>query len=126
MNVLQTKAAVRARDGFRCTGCGMTNDEHKARYKGKSLHVHRSSPGSEYTVDGCVSLCYVCHGPKPRSKVGGALEPFQFRPWNAGLVAALDAASKDENGPYYRRPRNTIINLMVEEELRALGKLPPG
>lgn len=29
---LTIKAAVRERDGFRCTQCGMTNKEHQGQY----------------------------------------------------------------------------------------------
>ena len=65
-DIQAVKSAVRARDGFCCTQCGMSNEEHKAHY-GKSLHVHRLIPGSPYSVTpSCVTLCQVCHGPKPR------------------------------------------------------------
>lgn len=47
----------------------MTHTQHLARY-GKKLDVHRVVPGSPYTVDGCVTLCRECHGPKPKSKRG--------------------------------------------------------
>ena len=64
--VLIVKAEVRHRDGHKCTECGMTQEEHLSRYK-KSLEVHRLKPRSVYQVDGCVTLCKACHGPKPRS-----------------------------------------------------------
>ncbi len=60
------KAAVRKRDGNRCTECGITAAEH-IRLAGKTLEVHRLVPGSPYTVDGAVTLCRSCHGPKPKS-----------------------------------------------------------
>jgi cytochrome c553 len=60
------KAAARARDGYRCTKCGMTDTEHKARH-GATLDVHRVVPGSAYTLAGVVTLCRPCHGPEPRS-----------------------------------------------------------
>lgn len=60
------KAAVRDRDGYACVECGMTNEEHVATF-GSILQVHRLVPGSHYTLDGCVTLCIPCHGPKPRS-----------------------------------------------------------
>ncbi|TXH55096.1 MAG: HNH endonuclease [Desulfurellales bacterium] len=65
MTETQIKEAVRTRDGLRCRDCGMTNDEHLVKY-GKALHVHRLIPGSMYEEDHCVTLCYACHGPKPK------------------------------------------------------------
>lgn len=60
------KAAVRARDGYKCRDCGMTNEEHIAKYKRK-LNVHRLLPGSTYRVGLCVTLCQDCHKKKPKS-----------------------------------------------------------
>lgn len=67
MNVLEIKAAVRARDGHCCTECGMSVADHLDAY-GKDLDVHRTTPGSEYSLEPgvCVTLCRRCHGPKPR------------------------------------------------------------
>ena len=59
------KAAVRERDGNACVGCGMTAEQHRARY-GKRLLVHRKVPGSLYTLAGCETRCVECHGPLPR------------------------------------------------------------
>ena len=70
MTDIDIKAAVRDRDGYRCTKCGMTAAEHRERYRGRTLDVHRLSPGSEYTVEGCVTLCRKCHGPEPKQKSG--------------------------------------------------------
>jgi hypothetical protein len=70
MNVAAIKADVRRRDGHCCTQCGMTNAEHRLRYRGRSLDVHRVIPGSLYTVEGCVTLCRRCHGPQPRRRRG--------------------------------------------------------
>jgi 5-methylcytosine-specific restriction endonuclease McrA len=65
------KEKVRQRDGYRCTRCGMTNEEHQRLYRnqhgGKSLEVHRLVPGSKYTLEGCVTLCYACHQAFPKS-----------------------------------------------------------
>src|SRR5947209_7791211 len=69
MTESEVKALVRQRDGYRCTECGITNDDH-LRTHGCSLHVHRLNPGTAYTINGCVSLCYSCHGPKPRKPRG--------------------------------------------------------
>lgn len=63
----EIKAAVRARDGMRCRECGRTNEE-ELRELGWSLDVHRIVPGSPYTLEGCITLCRRCHGPKPRRK----------------------------------------------------------
>jgi hypothetical protein len=64
MNEATVKALVRHRDG-RCVECGMTNEEHVAKF-GRQLDVHRIVPGSKYTLEGCVTLCRPCHGPQPR------------------------------------------------------------
>jgi hypothetical protein len=58
---LEIKRRVRERDGNCCTKCGLTSDKHIAKY-GKGLEVHRVIPGSEYTLEGCVTLCKSCHG----------------------------------------------------------------
>lgn len=73
MTVLEIKAAVRARDGLKCIECGMTAEQHIERY-GVTLDVHRLVPGSKYAIDGCVTLCKKCHGPKEKipSVVGGS------------------------------------------------------
>lgn len=65
----EVKEAVRERDGYRCTKCGMSEDDHVAE-TGRRMDVHRTSPGSVYTVAGCVLLCRVCHGPEPKRPTG--------------------------------------------------------
>lgn len=65
----QIKDAVRERDGQRCVDCGMTADEHISLY-GKTLDVHRKVPGSEYSVDGCETVCKRCHGPREKLPAG--------------------------------------------------------
>lgn len=67
--IARVKDAVRERDGHRCVECGMTHKQHVARY-GKTLDVHREVPGSIYTIEGCVTLCRRCHGPKPKQARG--------------------------------------------------------
>lgn len=69
MTEIELKAAIRKRDNNSCTLCGMNSAEHFARY-GRDLEVHRLIPGSEYTFDGCVTVCRKCHGPLPRSPRG--------------------------------------------------------
>lgn len=65
MTDLEVKRRVRDRDGHACTKCGMSATGHRVKY-GCDLDVHRTVPGSEYTVDGCVTLCRGCHGPEPK------------------------------------------------------------
>src|SRR5262245_39658434 len=66
MKVFEIKAAVRERDGYKCRQCGCSQEKHMQRY-GRILEVHRLAPGAPYSVDGCVTLCKPCHGPKRRS-----------------------------------------------------------
>lgn len=55
MTEQEIKAAVRKRDGFLCVDCGITQGQHIEHF-GRGLDVHRLSPGSEYSIDGCVAL----------------------------------------------------------------------
>jgi hypothetical protein len=72
--ILAIKAAVRLRDGHRCTKCGMTTAEHLERY-GKILDVHRTTPGAIYAAGDCVTLCRACHAWEPKSRRGHRAEP---------------------------------------------------
>lgn len=69
-NEIKVKSLVRQRDNERCRDCGITSDEHIEAH-GKKLHVHRIIPGTVYREDLCVTLCYACHGKKPK-KTGEA------------------------------------------------------
>lgn len=79
MGVRSIKATVRKRDGHVCTKCGLTNDEHRLKY-GRVLDVHRISPGSAYSVDGCLTLCQDCHRREPGTgdvpRGNGAMEDY--------------------------------------------------
>jgi hypothetical protein len=78
----RVKRAVRQRDGYRCTRCGMTDAQHRMRY-GRGLHVHRNSPGEAYDVALCLTLCWECHGlAHGRVARAGYIVPF-------GLARAL-------------------------------------
>ena len=58
------KALVRHRDGYVCTDCGKTLEE-QLKTRNRNLEVHRVNPGSDYTIAGCVTLCFDCHLTKP-------------------------------------------------------------
>ena len=100
MTILEIKALVRFRDGMRCTECGLSNEGSLERF-GRSLDVHRLTPGNPYTVEGCVTLCRACHMPKPKSKWrrpipdGKNLRFLSTRPWadRVRYAAALKAIS---------------------------------
>lgn len=69
MTEQKVKDAVRARDGYRCVECGMTQRQHLAE-RGRQLEVHRLVPGAPYSVEGTVTLCKPCHAKKkPRSGI---------------------------------------------------------
>jgi hypothetical protein len=86
LSAVEIKAIVRHRDGYRCTECGMTAEQHKGRY-GKNLDVHRVEPGSPYTVHGCQTLCRSCHSPKPRSPL--SKKPYKSVKLSRGFVFQL-------------------------------------
>lgn len=95
MTELEVKSAVRARDGYRCMDCGLSEDDH-VEQTGRALDVHRLIPGSIYRPDICVTLCRSCHGKKPRTvaelwfnNVPESSGVF-FVPWNAAFGPERD------------------------------------
>lgn len=86
MSKREVQEAVRTRDNFACIHCAMGNEEHVNRY-GCQLHVHRTTPGSFYTVDSCVTICVVCHKNEPKRTPGsvdlelteGVTKPTNYR-----------------------------------------------
>jgi 5-methylcytosine-specific restriction endonuclease McrA len=113
------KERVRERDGHRCTDCGMTNEEHKARYKGKSLDVHRKQPGSAYTADGCLTLCRGCHNTRPKSKPGENPRSRSFVRIRPDIFAAMKALATAG-----KRPLSWEVRLALVAWLRSKGRWP--
>jgi hypothetical protein len=86
------KAAVRNRDSHKCVDCGRERKADEAQFQ-----VHRKVPGSEYTMDGCVTLCPECHGPKPKRPAGSFVPKFPsyaFRCSDALRLAAGQRADE--------------------------------
>jgi hypothetical protein len=68
---VEIKALVRHRDGYRCQSCGLAARQSVKKY-GRTLEVHRRSPGARYSLKGCVTLCKSCHA----EAHGDLIEPF--------------------------------------------------
>jgi hypothetical protein len=125
MCVVKTKAAVRARDGYRCAKCGMTNEEHRDKY-GRQLDVHRLDPGSIYYPDGCVALCRACHSGEHKS-----LRDTPPRAGQKALGVYIDEKLADALAAYIRdtRPKpskTSVIELALEKLLTDAGYWPLG
>jgi hypothetical protein len=121
VSVTEIKTTVRLRDRFRCRECGMTNDEHVAKY-GRTLDVHRLSPGSKYTVDGCVTLCRKCHAKHPKSDHATDGHSGHLLP--ARVPDCLwDALKKIANAE--RRSVAQMTLILLEEALTRRGMWPP-
>lgn len=123
MNVLALKHAVRERDGFRCTSCGLTNDEHVARY-GKQLHVHRRVPRSRYSIPGCFTVCNLCHGSLPKAEAG-TLDPYRsglsLHVYLKPVLRRTIEAAAEKN----RRSLTSEVEIALERYLQAEGLWPP-
>lgn len=117
MNVLQIKAAVRERDGYKCTECGMTNFEHILS-SGKSLEVHRLNPGSKYAVEDCITLCKACHATKPKSPVRSG--PIAILRVPISLARILEELAEENPGSNFTQEGL----LAIREYLRSIGKMP--
>lgn len=122
MNVAQIKEAVRKRDGYRCTECGMTREQHQKRY-GCTLEVHRIVPGSAYTMEGAVTLCCSCHGPKPKRPRGTLSKRGEL-----ALVIDVEPALKVALDGWVAANRRTLkaqLTMLFEQALTAQGLWPP-
>jgi hypothetical protein len=114
---------------MRCTECGLTDRQHRMRF-GRTLDVHRVTPGVPYTVDGCITLCRPCHSGKPKLPYG-TRPPFRRRSGevfplgtkiNTDLAAALGAFMRTS------RPKVSIraaVETALEDFLRARDLWPP-
>lgn len=55
------KTRIKTRDGYRCQLCGMTHDEHIAKFR-TSLHVHHIDYNKlNLSEDNLTTLCLVCN-----------------------------------------------------------------
>ena len=121
MSITKVKAAVRERDGFRCTKCGVSNEDHLATH-GKSLHVHRLTPGSVYTLEGCVTLCIPCHVLEPKRKSGTRDLAYNFCP--VRIRPRLAAASR-ERVVHLAQSFAQYVNDALRMRLESEGRWPP-
>src|SRR5262249_32933680 len=111
-------------DYMRCYFCEMPEDEHRARY-GRSLHVHRLLPGSEYTVEGCLTVCSGCHGFQPRRAVGsidlahpaGRRTDDRHAPWFTVRLPEWCRGRLRRRQKETRLPVTTLVRRAVEEML---------
>lgn len=59
----KTRRLVLERDSYKCTVCGMTNDEHKQLF-GKGLEVNHKIPlleSHDYSLENLITLCHKHH-----------------------------------------------------------------
>lgn len=117
----KVKRAVRKRDRYRCTECGMTSQEHLELYD-RLLEVHRINPGSVYTVKGCVTLCRDCHYLKPKSARGSAA--FVVR-YGANLTVWIDPDLKKQLVELVRthKPKTTLTGIVEVALARYFAEL---
>ena len=63
------KSQILKRDGYKCQSCGMTNAQHKAKWKRTITIDHingkgRNSEDKDNRVSNLITLCLSCHGRK--------------------------------------------------------------
>lgn len=124
--VLRIKEQVRERDGYACTKCGLTQADHVAR-TGRRLDVHRTTPGSLYSLAGCVTICRKCHGSEPKRGPGDvdlahAHRGRQVCVWvSEEHSARLDAFLASQK---FRVPITVVVTAAIEKLLRKEGCWP--
>lgn len=95
MGIGSIKAAVRRRDGYLCTGCGVSQSEYAKRNRFlKRLEVHRVQPGSLYTVAGCVTLCKQCHRRRHPGRAKGPARMSVTMPRDVWMAVKIRALKK--------------------------------
>lgn len=123
MTDADVKAVVRERDGHRCTQCKMTAEEHRRRYH-KTLDVHRLTPGSPYTVEGCITICRSCHGPQPRRVRGSRLK--EDGVIQVVLRGDLNTAFTKYLASLHPAPQSSaVLVVALRDFLKAEGFYPP-
>lgn len=58
------REAVLRRDGFACVRCGMTDEQHKARWSRPITIDHINKDRSDNSMGNLQTLCLECHGQK--------------------------------------------------------------
>lgn len=123
MTVLEIKAAVRKRDGYACTRCGMNRAQHFAHYE-RDLDVHRVTPGSEYTMEGCITVCRSCHGPLPKCDYNS--DPRAGVNLNVWLPKELMEVFESLRRKDLRSKKDQVIIILRDYFSRRGVRLPPG
>lgn len=123
---VKIKRAVRQRDGFRCTSCGITNAAYIAKC-GRNLDVHRVVPGSRYSIEPgvCITTCRACHSRLPKRKKGEidqVNKPLLFMRISEKVHQALQAFIATQRVP----PERTTVGIQaLTEFLEREGHWPP-
>jgi 5-methylcytosine-specific restriction endonuclease McrA len=120
-SVLAIKERIRARDGYRCAECGMTQADHVERYR-HVLDIHRNEPGSVYSLapGACVTLCRPCHGPKAKREPGSFRRKYRYVALRWPHWRILEQLAKEND----RTPSEELSHIL-KESLREKGYWPP-
>lgn len=118
MTDVEVKEAVRERDGYRCIHCGITAEAH-LELTGKTLEVHRLTPGAPYTVEGCVTLCKACHTRQPKSPPGsGPYRSSKLVSIPRDLHAMFLALAELNGSPVHWEIRTALVNHLKANGIR--------
>lgn len=61
------RRSVLGRDNYKCVHCGMTADEHMAKWKRPITVDHKDKDRSNNTMGNLQTLCLSCHGKKDQT-----------------------------------------------------------
>lgn len=108
---LGLKDRIRARDGYKCRQCGMTQEEHKKRF-GRILNVHRKDERYGYYFRNCITLCQPCHYKQPKWRMVQIRDGKQVVWGNYGPMPKGFEHREPPDSPWIkkkpaRRPRKT-------------------
>jgi hypothetical protein len=97
----------------------MTQEAHRAKFR-NGLQVHRLTPGSAYSIDGCVTLCIPCHSSCPKRPYGSLNLPYRTVLVDSEVIPLAKAAALLEGKHYYE----WLSDLVNEASAKSIGRKP--
>lgn len=109
---------VLERDGFKCVGCGLTDEEHKNKHGFPITIDHKDKNRKNNTMGNLQTLCIPCHGKKDHPKTN------KFHPFiEEAILMRKNGMSYMKIAKYYKISHSTARKYLSSVEVLD-GKQP--